>query len=100
MDEATIISILSIALTLILGWVGGTWTMNWKKAKELFGLAAQASEEMSEFFKVVNEALVDDTVTEEEYREMMKEFNDLVVASKALWDAMHLVFGTQKFKRI
>lgn len=94
MDFTAIVSVVLAILTIVLGIVTTNWASKWNQLKSVARAFAQTSEEFSHLAKAVDDALVDDAVSEAEFARIYNEFKEtrerfigLVSAVKTLFFA-------------
>ena len=92
-DWQSLLTVVLGALTLLLGFGAANYSQKWAQFKAVMSAIASVSNEFSQLAKQVDEALVDDKVTEEEFQKIYFEFRDVRNQFMGLLDALKALFS-------
>ena len=96
MEDTTILMFILAGASVILSYVTGNFAQKWVQVKDMLHQAAALQKEISDMFGVLDEALVDDKVSEEEFKRLYDETMQARSAFGLFLKSIYALIGIQK----
>lgn len=96
MEDTTILMFILAGASVVLSYITGNFAQKWVQVKEMLHQAAATQKEISDLFSVLDEALVDDKVSEEEFRKLYDEATQARVAFGLFLKSIYALIGIAK----
>jgi hypothetical protein len=96
MEDTTILMFILAGASVILSYVTGNFAQKWVQFKEMLHQAAGMQKEISDLFVALDEALVDDKVSEEEFRKLYDEVTQARTAFGMFLKSIYALIGIAK----